>query len=129
MGVLMCVDVVEAFKKGCPATVHGGGRGSLRGERRQSFMRDEVPVPLPKTLVPPVARAVVAVFPIQPRGRHQAFTSCTFRSSTYSGGNNECVEVADDPALIVPIRDSKRPAGPARAFSHEAWNAFIGHLR
>lgn len=52
-----------------------------------------------------------------------------WRSSRYSGGNNECVEVADDLPCIVPIRDSKRPTGPVLAFSHHAWSAFLGHLR
>ncbi|MGW1028652.1 DUF397 domain-containing protein [Streptomyces sp. NPDC002577] len=52
-----------------------------------------------------------------------------WRSSTYSGGNNECVEVADGVPCIVPIRDSKRPAGPVLAFSHHAWSAFLNHVR
>jgi hypothetical protein len=29
-----------------------------------------------------------------------------WRSSTYSSGNNECVEVADDMPGIIPVRDS-----------------------
>jgi uncharacterized protein DUF397 len=53
-----------------------------------------------------------------------------WRSSTYSGGNNECVEVADDIPGIVPVRDSKQPStGPVLAFGHDAWGAFLGHLR
>ncbi|MFD7814129.1 DUF397 domain-containing protein [Streptomyces sp. NPDC059785] len=53
-----------------------------------------------------------------------------WRASSYSGGQGNCVEIADDhlPALI-PVRDSKRPAGPALAFSPRAWTAFVGHLR
>jgi hypothetical protein len=50
-----------------------------------------------------------------------------WRSSTYSGGNNECVEVADD-LPTVPVRDSKRPTGPALDFSRAAWQAFVAHL-
>ncbi|OAH14328.1 DUF397 domain-containing protein [Streptomyces jeddahensis] len=56
-------------------------------------------------------------------------TGARWRRSTYSGGNNECVEVADDFPHIVPIRDSKRPVGPVLAFSHHAWSAFLNHLR
>ncbi|MCX4401100.1 DUF397 domain-containing protein [Streptomyces sp. NBC_01764] len=52
-----------------------------------------------------------------------------WRSSTYSGGNNECVEVADNLPTLVPVRDSKRPSGPALAFSPRAWTAFVDHLR
>jgi hypothetical protein len=50
-----------------------------------------------------------------------------WRSSTYSGGNNECVEVGDDLSHIIPVRDSKCPAGPALKFSPQAWVAFL-HL-
>lgn len=52
-----------------------------------------------------------------------------WRSSTYSGGNNECVEVADDVPGMVPVRDSKRPAGPVVGFGPDAWAAFLDHLR
>ncbi|MFE9441482.1 DUF397 domain-containing protein [Streptomyces sp. NPDC006602] len=52
-----------------------------------------------------------------------------WRSSTYSGGNNECVEVADGLPCIVPIRDSKCATGPVLAFRPHAWSAFLGHLR
>lgn len=48
-----------------------------------------------------------------------------WRSSTYSGGNNECVEVADDLPHIVPVRDSKCPSGPVLKFSPQAWEAFL----
>ncbi|MEU8648901.1 DUF397 domain-containing protein [Streptomyces sp. NPDC048737] len=52
-----------------------------------------------------------------------------WRSSTYSGGNNECVEIADNLPTLIPIRDSKRPAGPILAFSQTAWAAFVNHLQ
>lgn len=52
-----------------------------------------------------------------------------WRSSTYSGGNNECLEVADDLPHIVPVRDSKRPAGPVLEFGHQTWGAFLNLLR
>jgi hypothetical protein len=48
-----------------------------------------------------------------------------WRSSTYSGGNNECVQVADHIPGLVPVRDSKRPAGPVLRFGCDAWRAFL----
>ncbi|WEH35904.1 DUF397 domain-containing protein [Streptomyces sp. AM 4-1-1] len=56
-------------------------------------------------------------------------TGARWRTSTYSGGNNECVEVADNLPRLVPVRDSKRPTGPVIAFGHDAWRAFVGELR
>ncbi|MFE7546540.1 DUF397 domain-containing protein [Streptomyces gardneri] len=49
-------------------------------------------------------------------------------TSSYSGGQGECVEVASNLPHIVPVRDSKRPAGPALAFTPRAWEAFLSHL-
>ncbi|MGW4206568.1 DUF397 domain-containing protein [Lentzea sp. NPDC004789] len=52
--------------------------------------------------------------------------NCTWRKSSYSGGNagDECVEVAF--AQVVRVRDSKNAAGPELRFSVEAWQGFIG---
>jgi hypothetical protein len=52
-----------------------------------------------------------------------------WRRSTYSGGNNECVEIADNLPHLVQVRDSKRPAGPVIHASRAAWSTFITHLR
>ncbi|MBP8538118.1 DUF397 domain-containing protein [Streptomyces sp. MK37H] len=53
--------------------------------------------------------------------------------SSYSNGNGgECVEFAPDIATtagVVPVRDSKHPAGPALAFSTEAWTSFTAAVR
>ncbi|MER6009358.1 DUF397 domain-containing protein [Streptomyces bluensis] len=51
-----------------------------------------------------------------------------WRCSTYSGGNNECVEIADNIPTLAPVRDSKNPAGPVITFERDAWRAFIAHL-
>ncbi|MFG2600982.1 DUF397 domain-containing protein [Streptomyces sp. NPDC048462] len=51
-----------------------------------------------------------------------------WRTSTYSGGNNECVQVAENTPHLVPVRDSKRPAGPVIAFTAGAWRAFVRGL-
>ncbi|MFI5484878.1 DUF397 domain-containing protein [Micromonospora echinaurantiaca] len=53
-------------------------------------------------------------------------TGARWRKSTRSdpdGGN--CVEVADNLAGVVAVRDSKDPAGPALTFDPAAWRAFI----
>ncbi|WP_326723509.1 DUF397 domain-containing protein [Streptomyces sp. NBC_00243] len=51
-----------------------------------------------------------------------------WRVSSYSGGQGECVEVADNIPTLIPVRDSKRPAGPVIAFAPHAWHTFIAHL-
>jgi len=52
-----------------------------------------------------------------------------WRVSSYSGGQGECVEVADNLPTLIPVRDSKHPAGPVIAFTPHAWRTFIAHLR
>ncbi|MFE4670565.1 DUF397 domain-containing protein [Streptomyces sp. NPDC056716] len=47
----------------------------------------------------------------------------------YSGGNNECVEVADNAPALVPVRDSKRPTGRGIVFTPGAWAAFLDLMR
>ena len=50
-----------------------------------------------------------------------------WRRSSYSGGDNNCVEVgAGDPG--VAVRDSKNPRGDALSFSAAAWHTFTGGL-
>ncbi len=51
-----------------------------------------------------------------------------WRTSSYSGGNNECVEVAHNLPHLVPVRDSTRPACFAIVFGHHAWRAFVSDL-
>ncbi|MFE4589909.1 DUF397 domain-containing protein [Streptomyces laurentii] len=51
-----------------------------------------------------------------------------WHTSSYSGGQGNCVEVAPNLPHLVPVRDSKRPAGPALAFSPDAWRAFVADL-
>jgi hypothetical protein len=52
-----------------------------------------------------------------------------WRASRYSGGQGNCVEIADNFPARVPVRDSKRSGGPALVFSVSAWAAFVGHVR
>ncbi|MFE5828676.1 DUF397 domain-containing protein [Streptomyces sp. NPDC056508] len=50
--------------------------------------------------------------------------------SSYSDGGNNCVEVARDQLSgVMPVRDSKNPAGPALAVPAGAWSAFIGGVK
>ncbi|WP_328767968.1 DUF397 domain-containing protein [Streptomyces sp. NBC_00286] len=51
-----------------------------------------------------------------------------WRISTYSGGQGECVEVADNIPSVIPVRDSKLPTGPVITFTPHAWRTFIAHL-
>ena len=46
-----------------------------------------------------------------------------WRKSSYSGGDNNCVEIATSGAKVA-IRDSKDPGGGALSFSPGAWQAF-----
>lgn len=52
-----------------------------------------------------------------------------WRKSTYSNGQGNCIEIADGPAGIVPVRDSKDPHGPALAFTAEAWRSFVSGVQ
>lgn len=52
-----------------------------------------------------------------------------WRKSTYSNGDGDCVEVAEGTAGIVPVRDSKDPAGPVLGFTPEAWQSFVAGVQ
>lgn len=53
-----------------------------------------------------------------------------WHKSSYSSGNGgACVEVADEVAGVIPVRDSKDPHGPVLAFPADAWSAFVGAVR
>ncbi|MFB8236073.1 DUF397 domain-containing protein [Kitasatospora purpeofusca] len=51
-------------------------------------------------------------------------TGFAFRKSSYSGGNENCVEYALLPHGVA-VTDSKNPTGPALPFSSAAHTAFI----
>ncbi|WP_280395538.1 DUF397 domain-containing protein [Nocardia brasiliensis] len=44
--------------------------------------------------------------------------------STYSGGNDNCVEVRFFDGGRIGVRDSKNPTGPALIFTPAEWDAF-----
>ncbi|MFB6894341.1 DUF397 domain-containing protein [Kitasatospora sp. NPDC056327] len=45
--------------------------------------------------------------------------------SSYSQNGGNCVEVNSDFPGLMPVRDSKDPAGPALVFSSDAWRSFV----
>ncbi|MFF2405838.1 DUF397 domain-containing protein [Streptomyces sp. NPDC058092] len=55
-------------------------------------------------------------------------TQAAWRTSSYSGGQGDCVEIATNLPHLVPVRDSKRPAGPVIGFGQGAWQAFVRDL-
>ncbi|WMX48985.1 DUF397 domain-containing protein [Streptomyces roseicoloratus] len=55
-----------------------------------------------------------------------------WHKSSYSSGGGECVEVATNLAAfhgIVPVRDSKRPAGPALRVAATAFSVFVAGVK
>lgn len=50
--------------------------------------------------------------------------------SSYSGGNNNCVEAALGAlSAALPVRDSKQPAGPAVVFGDTGWGVFVDAVK
>ncbi len=57
-------------------------------------------------------------------------STTAWRKSTYSaGGDNNCVEVADNHPGVVPVRDSKAPEGGVLLFGTSSWTSFLTHLK
>ncbi|MEU9188085.1 DUF397 domain-containing protein [Streptomyces sp. NPDC048484] len=54
----------------------------------------------------------------------------TWRKSSYSNSDGgACVEISDDVAAAVPVRDSKVSQGPALVFPATSWVFFVSALR
>ncbi|WP_432097540.1 DUF397 domain-containing protein [Streptomyces sp. bgisy100] len=49
----------------------------------------------------------------------------SWSKSSYSGGNNNCIEWARAAVGGCYVRDSKNPAGPALLVTAEAWSTFV----
>ncbi|MFJ2111391.1 DUF397 domain-containing protein [Streptomyces sp. NPDC087850] len=49
----------------------------------------------------------------------------SWRKSSYSGDQGNCVEVADGLPGLTPIRDSKTPGSPALLFTNNSWTTFL----
>ncbi|WP_331448896.1 DUF397 domain-containing protein [Streptomyces prasinus] len=57
-------------------------------------------------------------------------TAVSWRRSSYSNQDGgACVEVCDDFAAVVPVRDSKFPHGPVLVFPAVGWVSFVSALR
>ena len=56
---------------------------------------------------------------------------CTsdWRTSSHSGGGNQCVEVAVLPGGHVAVRDTKNRAAGMHVFSVAAWTAFVAAIK
>jgi Domain of unknown function (DUF397) len=52
-----------------------------------------------------------------------------WRKSSFSGANNNCVEIAGNLPGIVAIRDSKNPSGPVLAVTRARWGAFMAAVK
>ncbi len=50
-----------------------------------------------------------------------------WRTSSYSGTNGGCVEIAPGPAGVL-VCDSKDPDGPTLAVPAAAWRVFLGTI-
>ncbi|NDZ79166.1 DUF397 domain-containing protein [Streptomyces sp. SID10853] len=62
--------------------------------------------------------------------RNIDLNAAMWRKSSYSNQDGgQCLEVADDFAAVVPVRDSKNPGGPVVTFAAHGWSAFVSALR
>jgi hypothetical protein len=56
-------------------------------------------------------------------------SAASWRKSSYSNSDGgECVEVSDDFAAAVPVRDSKVPHGPVLVFPAGGWISFVSAI-
>ncbi|MGY1438592.1 DUF397 domain-containing protein [Streptomyces reniochalinae] len=57
-------------------------------------------------------------------------SAATWRKSSYSNPDGgACVEVSDDFAAVVPVRDSKSPHGPVLSFGSAGWASFVSAVQ
>ena len=53
----------------------------------------------------------------------------SWRKSSYSMGNGDCLEFAPIPAGGAAVRDSKDRSGPILLFGESSWQAYIDGIR
>ncbi|MDX2558767.1 DUF397 domain-containing protein [Streptomyces sp. TX20-6-3] len=62
--------------------------------------------------------------------REYDLSNTRWRKSSYSDGDGgNCLEVLDGVTGVVPVRDSKNPAGPALLLPTAAWTAFLAGIK
>ena len=54
---------------------------------------------------------------------------CAWRTSSHSGANGDCVEVARPVPGLIAVRDSKDPDGPRLAFTAGQWRTFAAAFK
>lgn len=59
----------------------------------------------------------------------QDLRAAGWRTSSYSGSDGQCVEVAFVGAGRVAVRDSKDRSGPVLVFTGAEWTAFLAAAR
>ena len=64
-----------------------------------------------------------------PRLTQTDLSRATWRKSTYSSQNGNCVEVARNLPELVAIRDSKQPDGPILLVTSKVWRTLIEDLQ
>ncbi|MGW8556963.1 DUF397 domain-containing protein [Streptomyces tubercidicus] len=52
-----------------------------------------------------------------------------WRKSSHSSANGQCVEIGDGLPGVIPVRDSKHPAGPRLVFGAGAWTSFLAKVK
>ncbi|WP_411137664.1 DUF397 domain-containing protein [Streptomyces sp. C10] len=60
---------------------------------------------------------------------HSDLSGIVWRKSSYSSANGQCVEIGDGLPGVIPVRDSKNPAGPRLVFGAGAWTSFMAKLK
>lgn len=68
-------------------------------------------------------------FAVRATPRPDNDASVTWRKSSFSGYNANCIEVANMRVDTIGIRDSKNPRGAVLNFTASEWGAFIGGIR
>jgi hypothetical protein len=57
-------------------------------------------------------------------------SAASWRKSSYSNQDGgACVELSDDLAVVVPVRDSKTPHGPVLVFPAGGWSSFVAAVK
>lgn len=58
------------------------------------------------------------------------FAQVTWRKSSWSAYNGNCVEVAELSPQLIGVRDTKDAGfGPVLAFEHVAWRSFLDDVK